>query len=170
MNKKLRTLLVALMSVALLTVFQPAMAKGYGMAGCGLGSIIIGPKPGAIQILAATSNATSSNNTSAITTGTSNCSADGVIKAELEQRIYVAQNMQGLEMAISRGNGEKLSSMAYLMGCSINSMDQFSATVKKDYDKIFSVKADGPEFVLHELKKSIAADKTLAQSCKKIWL
>lgn len=167
---KLRTLLVAFMSIALVSVFQPAMAKGYGMAGCGLGSVIIGPAPGIVQIFAATSNATFTNNTSAITTGTSNCSADGVIKAELEQRIYVAQNMQGLEMDISRGNGENLSSMAYLMGCSANSMEQFNATAKKDYDKIFSVKSDGPEFVLHELKKSIAADKALAQSCKKIWL
>src|SRR4051812_1818938 len=46
--------------------------QGYGVAGCGLGSIVFGPKPGMIQIVAATLNGTGGQ-TFAITSGTSNC-------------------------------------------------------------------------------------------------
>src|SRR5437868_47659 len=61
-------------------------AGGYGMAGCGLGSLLFGPvnEPFA-QVLAATTNATFATQTFGITSGTSNCVSGGVIRAEREQ-------------------------------------------------------------------------------------
>src|SRR5438309_10501086 len=45
----------------------------YGLAGCGLGSMIFGDQKGAIQILAATTNSTFGTPTFGISSGTSNC-------------------------------------------------------------------------------------------------
>ncbi len=50
-----------------------ASAAPYGTAGCGLGSIVIGSKPGMMQIFAATTNGTSASQSFGITSGTSNC-------------------------------------------------------------------------------------------------
>ncbi|MFN8945903.1 MAG: DUF3015 family protein, partial [Pseudobdellovibrionaceae bacterium] len=47
--------------------------QGYGMAGCGLGSVVFGDKPGFIQIFAATLNSIGGNQTFGISLGTSNC-------------------------------------------------------------------------------------------------
>ena len=47
--------------------------QGYGMAGCGLGSILFGAKPGKIQILSGTTNGIYGNQTFGISSGTSNC-------------------------------------------------------------------------------------------------
>ena len=45
----------------------------YGPAGCGLGSIVMGSKPGFMQVFAASTNGCSGSQTFGITTGTSNC-------------------------------------------------------------------------------------------------
>ena len=45
----------------------------YGLAGCGLGSLVFESQPGFVQVLAATTNGTSWNNTFGMTSGTSNC-------------------------------------------------------------------------------------------------
>src|SRR5690348_10000976 len=46
---------------------------GYGVAGCGFGSMLFGKQPGFIQVLAATTNGTFGSQTFGISTGTSNC-------------------------------------------------------------------------------------------------
>ena len=46
-------------------------AAGYGAAGCGLGSMVFGSKPGAEQVVAATTNGTFGSQTFGITFGTS---------------------------------------------------------------------------------------------------
>ncbi|HYG66757.1 MAG TPA: DUF3015 family protein, partial [Anaeromyxobacteraceae bacterium] len=52
----------------------------YGAAGCGLGSMAFGNTPGAVQILASTTNGLFGTQTFGITTGTSNC-GEGIINA-----------------------------------------------------------------------------------------
>src|SRR4051812_6327755 len=47
--------------------------QGYGLAGCGLGSVVFGPKPGMVQVAAATTNNYIVPQTFAISSATSNC-------------------------------------------------------------------------------------------------
>ena len=54
-----------------------AQPGNYGDAGCGLGSILFGAKPGFVQVFAATTNGTFGSQTFGITTGTSNCGGGG---------------------------------------------------------------------------------------------
>src|SRR6476620_4123342 len=76
----------------------------YGMAGCGLGSLIFGPvnTPGA-QILAATTNATFGSQTFGITSGTSNCVSGGVVALDREQTAFAEVNFNDLKRDMASG-------------------------------------------------------------------
>lgn len=87
--------------------------QSYGVAGCGLGSIVFGNKPGMIQVVAATLNNTGYQ-TFAISSGTSNCGESGK-KARAHQFIEV--NKVALENDLSRGAGEAIIALSEVMGC-----------------------------------------------------
>ncbi|HMX95743.1 MAG TPA: DUF3015 family protein, partial [Elusimicrobiota bacterium] len=61
-----------------------ALAKGgnHPMGGCGLGYVLFGNNDNTpvMQILAATTNGTSANQTFGMTSGTSGCTEDGAVK------------------------------------------------------------------------------------------
>ncbi|MDH5673328.1 MAG: DUF3015 domain-containing protein [Myxococcales bacterium] len=93
-----------------------ALADGYGTAGCGLGSIFFGDSPGFVQVLAATTNGSSGNQTFAISSGTSNCQNTG--GGEQSAKAFIETNREALAKDIARGQGETISSLSTLAGCS----------------------------------------------------
>jgi len=162
---------IALLGALALPVGNVSAKSGYGMAGCGLGSMVIGPKPGMIQIVALTTNGVFGSQFFGITTGTSNCTSNGVIKAELDQRAFVAYNYDALKMEIAVGNGETLNSLAYLMGCPAESTQDFASMTQANFSKIFEgEKGQEADWVLHRIKQSVTQSKELKNSCSKIWL
>jgi len=60
-----------------------AMADSFGMAGCGLGSMLI-QSNGKEQIFVATTNGSSGSQTFGITSGTSNCKDDATTVAAMD--------------------------------------------------------------------------------------
>ena len=163
MRMKKIALSLAFLSAAFFAGVSSVSAKGYGTAGCGLGSIVFGDKPGMVQVLAATTNGTRGSQTFGITSGTSNCTADGIIKAEVEQKIYAHSNFESLKQDMARGQGEALTSLAYLMGCSADSVTAFSTATQQKYSQIISGDSD---YMLQQVRGVIASDKKLAKSCK----
>ena len=88
---------------------------GYGQAGCGLGSILFGAKPGFMQVFAATTNGTFNSQTFGITTGTSNCvDPPG---ATASARLFIRANREALARDIARGGGEAVASLSAVAGC-----------------------------------------------------
>ena len=70
------TLLFAVVGVLFTASAARAQQGGYGMAGCGLGSLLFGnDNTTLMQILAATTNGLFGSQTFGITSGTSNCTA-----------------------------------------------------------------------------------------------
>ena len=109
-----------------------ASGQGFGQAGCGLGSIVMGSDGN--QILAATTNGTSGNQTFGITTGTLNCQQDGVFKSGKEVPAFIEVNKVALANDAARGQGETLAGLANLMGCNSQAM---GSAMKKNYNQIF---------------------------------
>lgn len=168
----MKKVLALVTSLGLVAMFVPASltAAGYGMAGCGLGAIVIGPKPGIIQVVAATTNGTSASQTFGITTGTSECK-DGAVAAEMEQRVYMTHNFDALQKDIAAGKGERINSLAYLMGCSKDSAPSLGTVAQKNYGKIFdSNEEQAPEYVLQRIKAVVKEDGALSSSCSKVWM
>ncbi len=112
-----------------------ANTGGYGMAGCGLGSIVF-PENNKMQILAATTNGTFGSQTLGITFGTSNCDGGSLLASKEKVEQYVAANQEMLKNEISRGNGETLNGLADLVGA--NNREQFGNYLKSNYSKIFA--------------------------------
>ena len=109
--------------------------QGYGTAGCGLGSIVFGTKPGIVQIFAATTNGTSGSQTFGISTGSSNCIDNGSVAQNKVLDLYLESNKVALANDVSRGNGESLTTLAKLVGC--GDTLEFRSTLQKNYTNLF---------------------------------
>lgn len=108
-----------------------AFAQSYGMAGCGLGSVVFGDQKGFIQIAAATTNGTFGTQTFGITSGTSNC-----VEGEGDVSYFIETNRPALKNDIAKGHGETLTSLAQLYKC--GSTESFYSALKTNYSSIFS--------------------------------
>jgi hypothetical protein len=124
---------------AALLVAAPASAQSglkgtgrYGAAGCGLGSLAFGDQPGAVQILAATTNATSYSQTFGITTGTSNC---GPGLFAMGTKNFVEANREAVAKDISRGQGESIGALTVINRCQRS--DTVGAALQKKFATIF---------------------------------
>jgi predicted porin len=104
--------------------------QGYGMAGCGLGSIVFGQQPGMVQVFAATTNSWGGQ-TFAISSGTSNCGESGKNQATYE---FIKVNKATLEKEVVRGQGETLASLGQMLECK---NENFSQSVKANYSREF---------------------------------
>lgn len=105
--------------------------QGYGMAGCGLGSVIFGQKPGMVQVFAGTTNGIYGNQTFGISSGTSNCGESGKAAATHE---FIKVNKMALEKEVVRGQGETLASLGQMLECN---SENFSSAMKKTYSQEF---------------------------------
>ncbi len=150
--------------LALLALPAGAQAAKYGMAGCGLGSIVFADEPGMIQIVAATLNGTGVQ-TFGITTGTSNCDG-GAASASLDQKVFIRTNYASLMRDAAAGEGEYLSSLGMLMGCEDAAMPRFGEMTQAQHEALFS--AGSPEVTLEQMKQSMAQDEVLSASCARI--
>ena len=105
--------------------------------GCGLGSLIIhNQNTVALQVLAATTNGTSGNQTFGITSGTSNCAKPNNFVSNDKLNRFVSENMDELAMDISSGKGETLSTVAKLMN--VENTSDFSAKLQANFSTIYS--------------------------------
>ena len=112
----------------------------YGMAGCGLGSMVFADKPGLIQVVAATLNGTAYNQTFGLSSGTSNCGASGA--HEDQAKLFIEVNQQALAKDVSRGGGEALDAFAKIVGCQSQNL---GPALKKNYTHIFLNEADSSQ-------------------------
>ncbi|PJZ68971.1 hypothetical protein CH373_07875 [Leptospira perolatii] len=138
-------------------------APSYGMAGCGFGSMILAKDSRIMQIFAATTNQYSGQ-TFSITTGTSNCSTDGVVHNDKAKEVFVSVHRESLEQEMAIGNGEKLSALGYLFGCSPSADAHFGQVLKQKFQALPIGNPD-PNSLISAVKTTIVADSVLSQSC-----
>jgi hypothetical protein len=158
--KKTASALAAAMTV--MSMASVAMADGYGTAGCGLGSIVFGDKPGMIQILAVTTNGVSSNQTFAMTSGTSNCSSSEP-SAE-SAKAFVETNREALAKDAAKGNGETITSLSTLAGCA--DVAAVGATLQSSFSAIFPAASVTDQQVGQSVLDTLKAHPEL--SCKQL--
>jgi hypothetical protein len=138
----------------LFVAFANAHAYHYGMAGCGVGSLVFQDQPGGIQIAAATTNNLISPQTSAITSGTSGCYDTESRSAYVN---YIEINKLALKLDVSRGSGETLDSLLAMLKCKNNS--NVKLEIKNNFNGIF--KSEKTEEIYDALK----SNKTIKNSC-----
>jgi hypothetical protein len=164
LNKKLAI-------VALMVAFPVgAMAAGENNTGsCGWGAKLFDGQRGiAPQVLAATTNGTSGNQTFAISSGTSGCTQDGVVKSNWKTAMFIDGNKTKLARDMSTGSGETLESLAKLMGIQDQHKAAFFQVTKENFARIFATDNLTTDQVMASLKQVLATDSQLAQYSQSI--
>ncbi|NBU21309.1 DUF3015 domain-containing protein [bacterium] len=138
--------------------------RPYGMAGCGLGSKIMGKNSG--QIFAATTNGTFANQLFGITFGTLDCvdNPNTTVAARLDY--FVSGNSIALASDIAKGGGETLASVSELMGCSASS--NVGKVLKQNYKSIYPSQDVGPIQVTDSIIHAVQGDQQLKSECKNV--
>jgi hypothetical protein len=151
--------------LSVLAVPSLAAAANFNMSGCGWGSTFFKENNKGDQILAATTNGTFGNQTFGITSGTSNCTKDGMMKSEREQEVFVAMNYDSLTSDMARGKGETLAAFTSLLGCSNEGAAQLASVTQAKYGTVYG-KTENAEALLSAVRTEIASDATLCLACE----
>jgi hypothetical protein len=157
----MRKLIAAVLFAAVLVAPHAYAEPKYGTAGCGLGSIVFGAKPGIVQIFAATTNGTFATQTFGITTGTSNCESPGGL---MGTKVFIEANKEALAKDISRGTGETLANLSSLAGCA--DAKAVGATLQKRFNVIFPSASTPAETVSDSIVSTLKTETVL--SCTKL--
>ena len=151
--------------LALFVVASPAEAKRkYGMAGCGLGSLVISPSGS--QTSAGTTNGSFSSQSFGILLGTSNCVPDAEMAVIKEQEEFVVSNFGTLSKEMAQGSGQTLAALAETFGCDREVLPQFAEHLQDNYNDIFA--APGAIAVLDTTKAYVKANPTLSSRCRHV--
>ena len=133
-------------------------------AGCGLGSIVMQKNTKLSQTLAMTTNATLFTQLLGITFGTSGCSASGFARTKQDAVMYAEANLNLIKVDLARGEGEGLTALASLMGCSPTSTPILADRARTQYKSLFGNPKE-PVQIVDALDALIKKDTTLSQSC-----
>lgn len=140
---------------------KKAFSREYGMAGCGLGSVIIGKKGG--QIFASTTNDLSLNQMIGITAGSLNCMDQASSEVASQVDTFILANRSQIQGDIAKGNGETVSTLATVLGCEKQS-SQVGVELKNNYEVIFSDGAYTNE-ITDSIISVIKNNKELSAQC-----
>lgn len=141
----------------------------YGPAGCGLGSMVLGSKPGFMQVFAGTINACSGSQSFGITTGTSNCKdAPSGEAAAQERKVFVDMNYAQLSKEASQGEGEVLEAFADILGCAEDDSDleAFQNLSQTKYASLFTNQSS--DVVVDGYIAAIQSDDHLSKNCVRL--
>lgn len=134
------------------------------VGGCGWGSKLFDNQKGvAPQVLAVTTNGTSGNQTFGISSGTSGCSQDGVVRSAWKTAAFIDANMNRLALDMSRGEGESLTALGSLMGVSPSDQPAFNSALQSNFNHVFSSSTVSSNEIALSVKNVLAADAQLAK-------
>ena len=140
-----------------------AFAQQNNIGSCGWGAKLFDGQSGVVpQVLAVTTNGTSGNQTFGITTGTSGCTQDGVVKSSWKTAMFIDGNKDRLARDMSIGSGETLDSLAHLIGVREEDRAAFNRVVQANVSLIFPSDSTTDQAVV-ALKAVLGSDRELAQ-------
>jgi hypothetical protein len=158
----MKNISLALAMGAALLATSATAARNYGQAGCGLGSLAMG-KDGN-QILAATTNDTFGSQTFGITSGTSNCTADGAIAQAKQAEAFAEANYSALFRQMASGKGEHLTGFVSLAGCKATPAVFMRAQAWNG--AIFQTEKTTPAQVVKNFRSIMSGDPATAALCR----
>src|SRR5690606_18402558 len=107
-------------------------------------------------------NGTSGNQTFGITTGTSGCTQDGVVRSNWKTAMFIGNNMNKLARDMSVGNGEALDSLAALLNVSEADKAEFNTTLQSSFSSVFTSEEIQSEDVAANIKQVLSSSEKLS--------
>src|SRR5712692_5062048 len=153
-----------LIAIVLSAVPAVAFAQVNNIGTCGWGAKLFDGQAGVIPNLAATiTNGTSGNQTFGISSGTSGCSQNGVVRSTWKTAMFIDGNKERLARDMSIGNGETLDSLAHLIGVRDEHRAAFNRVVQENLSRIFPSDKAATEQIVVALKQVLSSERELAQ-------
>jgi hypothetical protein len=107
--------------------------------GCGVGTLAFGDQEGLVsQVLAATFNGVSGNQTFGITSGTLDCQQFNGLTSNRQIRQFVTDNMDQLAIDMAMGQGQSLEALADLMNVKKDDRATLYGSLQQNFDRIFT--------------------------------
>src|SRR5215471_12520582 len=152
-----------LIAVVLSAVPAFAFAQQNNVGSCGWGTKLFDGQSGVFpQAFAGITNATSWNQTFAISSGTSGCTQDGVVKSTWKTAMFIDGNKDRLARDMSTGNGETLDSLAHLIGVHEQDRAAFSRAMQANVSVIFASGSTTDDSMI-ALRQVLRSDSELSQ-------
>lgn len=149
----MKKLVIGMFACAL--VSTSAFAATYQAQGCGLGSTIWTDGSNLVhQVLGATTNGLSANQTFGMTSGTSNCELEA---SGYAQTVFIEANKVALANDIARGQGDTLASLSRMYGCANHSA--VGTVLKSNYETIFPSQNVSAQEIDRTISGLIASNK-----------
>lgn len=165
---KKKLVIIALVMAFPVGVMAAGAAAPDASGGCGVGSKLFENQRGvAPQVLAMTTNGIAQQ-TFAVSSGTSGCSQDGVVKSNWKTSMFIDGNKTKLARDMSMGSGEALESLAKLIGIQDQHKAAFFQATKDNFARIFASDNVTTDQVVASLKQVLASDSELAPYSKSI--
>ena len=139
----------------------------YGMAGCGLGSLIMKTNSKGAQSSAATTNGYTYTTLFGILSGTSNCVDTDSETAAVEREVYISANLASLSKEAAQGEGRHLLAFADVLGCAgEESYPQFVKVSQEQHQAIFN--SEDPQAVLNSYISAVKSNSQLKTECNRL--
>ena len=145
-------------------VKRKEFVRPYGLAGCGLGSMVMGKN--GMQISAATTNGTSWNQTFGISTGTLNCVDNPTSQVAGRMDQFILVNRSQLQGDVARGNGETIAAIGSFMGCP-QSNEKIGTLLKANYNEIFKSEQPANELT-DSILTTVIQNPELLKECRNL--
>jgi hypothetical protein len=155
-----------ILTVLSLALILPAaaFASGDNVGGCGVGSMVFKGQSGVVpQVLAATTNGSTGNQTFGITSGTLGCSPDGTVHSNMQASLFIENNKEKVARDMSVGSGEALASLSHIIGVEAKDQVAFNNLTKANMARIFSSDKATTEQIVVALREVLAADSQLSR-------
>ncbi len=153
--------------LATLVLSVPALtlsAFADNVGGCGWGSKLMDGNRGiAPQILAVTTNGFLGNQTFGISSGTSGCTQDGVVKSSWKLAALIEENKTKFARDLSLGEGETLKTVANLLGVTSADDAEFRAVAKANFSRIMPRENSSTEEIIASLRGVLAENARLSR-------
>ncbi|MEW6993845.1 DUF3015 domain-containing protein [Colwelliaceae bacterium MEBiC 14330] len=141
-----------------------ALADAPGSQNCGWGNMLFAGQSGTpSHVLAATTNASTGNNTIGMTFGTNGCSTKGTLTYGGKEMIDVSMIMDEFSEDVARGDGEALTAVAVSLGVSEADRALFKATLHNNFNTLFPSEQATTEHVVSSMFSLMKSDDTLAK-------
>ncbi len=140
-----------------------ALAEAPGGPDCGWGNMLFKGQRGLpSHLVASTTNGSSGNATSGMSTGTNGCRTDGALTYGGKPMLVVSNMLDELSEDMAKGEGEALTSYAVVLGVKPEDRAHFSALTHEHFGQIFSSADVTAEQVLNATYSVMKEDAQLA--------
>jgi Protein of unknown function (DUF3015) len=156
----MKKIIAGLVLISASSVANAGAAGGDG--GCGWGNALFKGQSGvASHVLAATTNATSGNNTFGMTTGTNGCSTSG--KLGYGGTSVVSSIMDEFSEDVARGEGDALDTVAVVYGIEVQDRNTFAKVMHENFTTLFPNEDVTAEEMIASIEEVMKNDATLSK-------